>query len=138
MRACGFVFQPLNRLLQMLQLQRRGLLGLVRVQGANAFQHLAHGGGLGGVGETLGDMPLCESGEALFQRVEAQRVGVVHQVADDGVAGGRQDATPGHLEVFDGGLIATAGVFPRTGLQITLNILHRSSTLVSYRKTAVQ
>lgn len=70
-------------------------------------------------------MPLCKSGEALLQRVEAQRVRVVHQVAHDGIAGGGQKATPGHLEVFDGGLVAPTGVFPRTSLQVTLNILHR-------------
>ncbi|MCY1361233.1 hypothetical protein D9M69_478930 [compost metagenome] len=125
MRVRRFLFQPLNRLLQMLQLQRRGLLGLARVQGANTFQHLAHRGGLGGVGKALADVPLREGSEALLQRVEAQRVGVIHQVADDGVAGGRQEATPGHLEVLDSRLVAAPSVFPRTGLQVTLHILHR-------------
>ncbi|MCY1563068.1 hypothetical protein D9M68_1005510 [compost metagenome] len=95
-------------------MQRCRLLDLDRVQGADAFEDLAHHGRLGRVGKALTDMPLGQSSEALFERVEAKAVGVVNQVADDAVAGGWQKTAPAHLEVFNGGLVTAPGVFPRT------------------------
>lgn len=112
----GFPTQLLNCLLQVLQLQRRSLLRLRRMQCADAFEHLTHCGCLGRIRKTLGDMPLSQGGQALFERAEAQRVGVFHQVAHDVVAGGGQEAAPRHFEVLDGRLVAAAGVFPRTSL----------------------
>ncbi|MNR52174.1 hypothetical protein D3C85_1719630 [compost metagenome] len=52
------LLEPAYHLFQMLKLQRLRLFFLCRVQCANAFEHLAHHGCLGWVGETLAAVPL--------------------------------------------------------------------------------
>lgn len=56
--ATGFLFQPVDHLLQIVQLQRFGLFFLRRMQCANAFEHFAHHWGLGRIGKTLTVVPL--------------------------------------------------------------------------------
>ncbi|MNG16424.1 hypothetical protein D3C84_1003390 [compost metagenome] len=100
------------------------------MQGADALQHLAHQGRLGRIGKALTDMPLGQSRQAQLQGAAGQGAGVIDQVAHDGVAGRRQKATPAHLEVLDGLLVAAPGVGPGAGLQIALDFLiHRPSPL---------
>ncbi len=86
------------------------------MQCADAFEPLAHRGRLGWIREALGDMPLGQSCQALFERAAAQGIGVVHEIAHDAVASGGQKAAPRPFEVLNGRLIAAAGVFPRTRL----------------------
>src|SRR5690606_18975722 len=94
---------------------------------ADAFEHLAHQRRLGGVRETLTDMPLGERRQAQPEGVQGQVASVLGQVASDAVAGCRQEAAPAHLKVFDGGPIAASGVVPDARLQIALDLAHALS-----------
>ncbi|MCY1440028.1 hypothetical protein D9M71_562850 [compost metagenome] len=103
-------------MLQLAQLQRFGLLFRLRVEGADAFQHLAHQGTLGRIRKALSDVPLRERGQTQLQRIGGQRAGMVDQVAHDGVAGRGQETAPAHFEMLDRLLVAASGVGPGAGL----------------------
>ncbi|MCY1465746.1 hypothetical protein D9M71_839340 [compost metagenome] len=47
-----------------------------------------------------------------------------NQITRHAVAGGRQEATPGHFEVFDGRAIAATGVVAGGGLKVTIQLGH--------------
>ncbi|MNN38240.1 hypothetical protein D3C81_1522250 [compost metagenome] len=105
------------------------------MQGADALEHLAHHRRLGRIGEALADMPLRQCGKTQAQRVLRQLAGVIHQIAHDGIAGGRQEAAPAHFEMLDGRAIAAPGVLPRTGPQVPLDFFAHLPFLFSYRWT---
>ncbi|MBP0639459.1 hypothetical protein [Cupriavidus sp. AcVe19-6a] len=81
--------EPAHDLVQLGELQRFGTLFLGGVQRLDAAEHLAHHWRLGRVGEALLEMPLRQGGQALPQRVDRQRLGMVGQVARDAVGGRR-------------------------------------------------
>ncbi|MNZ92616.1 hypothetical protein D3C78_1116450 [compost metagenome] len=116
--------QLLDHLLQLAQLQRRGLLFPRRVQGADALQRLAYHRRLGRIGEALAIVPLGQRRQAQLEGVQRQLAGMAGQVARHALAGRRQEAAPLHLEVLDGGAIAAPGVVARGGLQVTIQLVH--------------
>ncbi|MGN8248213.1 hypothetical protein [Pseudomonas sp. SMV7] len=120
----GLCFEVLHGGLQVLQQQRRGLPRRVRVQGADAAQHLAYQRGLGRVGEALGKVPLAECGEPLAQGADGVLAGVVGQIAGDALGRGREEAAPVAFEVRDGGLVAAPGVVTGGGAQVALDVGH--------------
>ncbi|MEK2677034.1 hypothetical protein AAAC10_17225 [Pseudomonas aeruginosa] len=121
--------QPRHALLQFAQLQRFGLLLRLRVQGTNALEDLTNQRGLGRIREALADMPLRQGRQAQLEGVAGQRGGVIDQVTHDGIAGRRQKAAPGDLEVLERLPVAAPGVGAGTGLQVPLD-------LVAHRRTS--
>ena len=81
--------QPVGDLLQLIELQWSRLLLLGRVLRHNAPEHLAHQRCLGRVRKALFCMPTRERRQPLPQGADLVRARVGHEVASDGIAGGR-------------------------------------------------
>ncbi|MCY1535389.1 hypothetical protein D9M68_707900 [compost metagenome] len=77
-RLLAGTLQPHHTLFQFAQLQRLGLFLRLRVQGADALQHLPYQRRLCWVGKALADVPLRQSSQAQLQRAARQGASVIH------------------------------------------------------------
>src|SRR5450830_1378424 len=94
------------------------------MQCPNALDHLLNGRRFGGIGESLGDVPLSQGGQALLQRADSVLVGVLGEVTHDAIVSRGEKAAPGHFEVFHRRTVATPSVLPGAGLQVTIRLVH--------------
>ncbi|MNR23600.1 hypothetical protein D3C85_1406290 [compost metagenome] len=69
-------------------------------------------------------MPLSQGRQALLQGADRILIGVLGEVTHDAVASRRQKTTPSHFEVLHRSTVALPGVFPGTGLQVPISLVH--------------
>lgn len=119
--------QPLIDLLDDIDFKGACPLFCNRVNGANAFENLAHQGCLGRVCKTMVDVPARERGEPLTEGADRQRGRVVSQVTGGCISGRWQQAFPLHLEMANGCGIASTRVVTLGGLDVSGNLGHIGS-----------
>ncbi|MNH33208.1 hypothetical protein D3C79_937070 [compost metagenome] len=97
----------------------------------DALQQLPDLGSFGGVGEAVALVPIRQRSQALLQRAQRQLVGVLRDIAHNGLSGGGQETAPGDFVVGEGGCIALRRVLPNARLQVPICLVDHLNHVIS-------